>query len=145
MVYYDGDSSGPSVKADTPGPAGSQQIRKMVASGGVLVAQKDQTASGDSAVYDMPAHTVTLTSGAGGGVTVTQGPNIMKGASLTVDLTTSVSHLKGGPGGVMGLLNTTSVKQGDKPGDKAAGGDTKATPDARTGPKASPGNTRGLY
>jgi hypothetical protein len=65
----------------------------------------------------------------------------MKGASLTVDLTTSVSHLKGGAGGVMGLLNTNSVKQGDK----AAGGDTKATPDARPGPKASPGNTKGLY
>jgi lipopolysaccharide export system protein LptA len=141
MVYYDGDSSGPSVKAETPGPAGSQQIRKMVASGGVLVAQKDQTASGDNAVYDMPAHTVTLTSGAGSGVTVTQGPNIMKGASLTVDLTTSVSHLRGGANGVMGLLNPNSAKQGDKSG----GGDTKSTSEARPVPKAPSGNTKGLY
>ncbi len=140
-VYYDGDSSGPSVKSETPGPAGSQQIRKMVASGGVLVSQKDQTASGDSAVYDMPAHTVTLTSGSGSGVTVTQGPNIMKGASLTVDLTTSVSHLRGGPGGVMGLLNPSSTKQGDKTG----GGAPKGTPDPRPASKATTGNTRGLY
>ena len=65
----------------------------------------------------------------------------MKGASLTVDLTTSVSHLKGGPGGVMGLLNPSSTKQGDKP----PSGDTKAATEARPAPKALPGNTKGLY
>jgi lipopolysaccharide export system protein LptA len=154
MVYYDSDSSGPSVKAETPGPAGSQQIRKMVASGGVLVSQKDQTASGDTAVYDMPAHTVTLSSGSGGAVTVTQGPNIMKGASLTVDLTTSVSHLKsGGSQQVEGLLVPNAMK-GERSDTKAAPdakSDAKsdARSDAKSGPKSAPkppsANPTGLY
>ena len=136
-VYYDGDAAGPSVKSENPGPGGSQQIRRMVAAGGVLVSQKDQTATGDTADYDMPAHTVTLSAAAGSSVTVTQGPNIMKGASLTVDLTSSVTHLKGGANGVMGLLNPSSTKAG--------GGDTKSIPDTRAAPKAQPGNPKGLY
>jgi lipopolysaccharide export system protein LptA len=136
VVYYDGDNAGPSVKAATPGPAGSQQIRRMVASGGVLVTQKDQTATGDSAVYDMPANTVTLTASGGGLVAVTQGRNIMKGQSLVVDLTTSVSHLKGGPkGGVEGLIIPNDAK----------GRDTKPAGDRNATPKPAPPNASGLY
>jgi lipopolysaccharide export system protein LptA len=97
IVYYDGDqSSGPTVRAATPGPTGSQQIRRIEAIGDVIVTQKDQTATGDKAVYDMKEDTVRLfPTGPNGLVTVTQGPNIVRGPRLTVNLATGVSHFEG--------------------------------------------------
>ena len=80
VVFYDQDDSGaPAVKSATPGPTGSSQIRRMEAKGAVVVTQKDQTATGDSAIYDLKDNTVTLLAPAGGRVTVTQGPNVMSG------------------------------------------------------------------
>ncbi len=130
VVYYDGDNAGgAAVKSASPGPAGSSQIRRMEAIGNVFVTQKDQTATGDKAIYDMKDNTVTLFAPAGGSVAVTQGPNIMKGASLVVHLDTGVSHLQGGAQGVEGLIIPNSTK----------GGEPKAAP------KAQPGNPKGLY
>ena len=134
VVYYDGDSApGPSVKAAAPGPEGSQQIRRMEAKGGVLVNQKDQTATGDSAIYDMPSNTVTLIAPPGGSVAITQGGNVMKGQTLVVDLTSSVSHLKGGGQGVEGLIIPTHKADAKGAGDHPA-------------PKAQPSTApKGLY
>jgi lipopolysaccharide export system protein LptA len=141
VVFYDQDDAGgpagpagPTVKSSTPGPSGSQQIRRMEAKGGVIVTQKDQTATGDSAIYDLKSNTVTLVAPAGGSVAVTQGPNVMKGESLVVDLTTSVSHLRGGAKGVEGLIIPSSTK-GDKTDNRAAS-DTKAAP--KPAPKDAP-------
>jgi len=97
VVYYDGDqSAGAAVKAATPGPAGSQQIRRIEAMGTVIVTQKDQTATGEKAVYDIKDDTVTLSPGPGGYVAVTQGPNVVRGRHLTVHLDTGVSQFDGG-------------------------------------------------
>ena len=76
----------------TPGPGGSQQISRLEASGGVIVTQKDQTATGDTGLFDMKANTVTLL----GNVVVSQGQNVMRGERLVVDLTTGVSRVDAG-------------------------------------------------
>ena len=76
-----------------PGQApGQQQIRRLEAKGGVVVTQKDQTATGSTGVYDMKTNTVTLT----GNVVVSQGQNVVRGEHLVVDLTTGVSRVDAG-------------------------------------------------
>ena len=149
VVFYDQDDTGaPTVKSATPGPTGSSQIRRMEAKGAVVVTQKDQTATGDSAIYDLKDNTVTLVAPAGGLVTVTQGPNVMSGPKLVVNLTTNVSHFEGG---VKGLI-TPSSAQGNKTDNKAPdpkgpdpkGQDPKGQ-DPRAAPKPRATNPSGLY
>jgi lipopolysaccharide export system protein LptA len=96
VVYYDGDSvdGGAPVKSAS-GPT-SGQIRRMEAKGDVVVTQKDQTATGDNAVYDMKDNTVRLFAPAGGLVAVSQGPNTVKGPRLVVHLDTGLSQFEGG-------------------------------------------------
>jgi lipopolysaccharide export system protein LptA len=147
VVFYDQEDTGaPTVKSATPGPSGSSQIRRMEAKGSVIVTQKDQTATGDSAIYDLKDNTVTLVAPAGGMVTVTQGPNVMSGPKLVVNLTTNVSHFEGG---VRGLI-TPSSTQGNKTDNKAPdpkGADPKAGPKDATkdAPKSRATNPSGLY
>ncbi len=85
-------AAGKTMPAAKPGPGGSSQISKLEASGGVTVVQKDQTATGDRALFDMKSNTVTLL----GNVLVSQGPNVMRGEKLVVDLTTGVSRVDAG-------------------------------------------------
>jgi lipopolysaccharide export system protein LptA len=89
VVYYEAQKSEGTVPAASPGPGGAQQIRRLDALGGVTVTQRDQTATGDTGVFDMLSNTVTLT----GNVVVSQGPNVMRGDRLVVDLTTGVSRV----------------------------------------------------
>jgi lipopolysaccharide export system protein LptA len=142
VVHYDADQAGgPTVKSTTPatpGPSGTQQISKMEAKGGVIVTQKDQTATGDSATYDMKENIVRLFAPAGGYVAVTQGPNVVRGPRLVVHLDTGVSHFEGG---VESLIIPNSQKGGDTKAAPAA--DTKTAP--RQGPKAQPAHPNGLY
>ena len=53
----------------------AQNIRRIEARGNVIVVSKDQNASGDLGVYDLPAKTITLT----GNVVVSQGKNVIHG------------------------------------------------------------------
>lgn len=104
VVFYEprqqGDA-GAAMPAATPGPGGgSQQISKLEARGGVTVTQKDQTATGDTGLFDMKSNTVTLI----GNVLVSQGPNVLRGERLTVDLTSGVSHVESGKGPVKMLI-----------------------------------------
>jgi lipopolysaccharide export system protein LptA len=98
IVYYDGadQAAGQTVQASTPGPSGSQQIRKIEAIGNVIVTQKDQTATGEKAIYDTGDDTVRMFAAPGGYVAVTQGPNVVRGPRLTVHLDTGISHFEGG-------------------------------------------------
>lgn len=134
-VYYDQDGAPGETKAAQPGPPGQQQIRRLEAKGGVIVTQKDQTATGETGLFDMQANTVTLI----GSVVITQGQQVIKGDRLTVDLTTGVSHVEGS---VQGLLFPNSrPKTGDKTGDGKAGdskaADTKATDTKPTDTRAA--------
>jgi lipopolysaccharide export system protein LptA len=93
VVFYDDDGSGgPSMKAAEPGPGGQQQIKRIEARGGVTVAQKEQTAAGDSAIFNLRENTVTLT----GNVVVTRGQDILRGHRLMVNLTSGISRMDGG-------------------------------------------------
>jgi lipopolysaccharide export system protein LptA len=102
VVYYDGGEAGaPAVKSSTPGPMGSQEIRRIEATGSVVVTQKGQTATGEKAIYDIADDTVRLFPARGGTVVVTQGPNVVRGQRLIVHLDTGVSHFESdgsGPG-----------------------------------------------
>ena len=132
VVYYDaGEAAGQTIKAATPGPSGTSQIRRVEATGNVIVTQKDQTATGEKAIYDISDDTVRLFPARGGNVTVTQGPNIVSGPKLVVHLDTGVSHFESnGPGRrVVSLFKTNAVKQ--SPGS------------ANAAPAANPAPARG--
>ena len=110
VVFYEEEPGKPSMPAAQPGPGGQQQIKRMEAKGGVVVTQKDQTAVGDTAEFEMQSNTVTLT----GNVVVTQGQDVVKGHKLVVDLTTGVSKFDGGR--VDALFNTGRNNQGQTQG-----------------------------
>jgi lipopolysaccharide export system protein LptA len=76
----------------TPGSGEQQQIRRIEATGGVQVTQKEQNAAGDSGIFDMQSNTVTLN----GNVVVTHGKDVVRGQRLVVDLGTGVSRIDGG-------------------------------------------------
>jgi lipopolysaccharide export system protein LptA len=91
VVFYD-QSAGPAAAAKPAAPSGAsnQQIKRLEAKGGVVITQKDQTATGDSGVFDMKTNTATLT----GNVVVTQGQNVVRGDRMVMDLTTGVSRVE---------------------------------------------------
>ncbi len=113
LVFYDQDADdgkdgGKSMTAATPGPGGNQKIKRLEAHGGVVVTQKQQTATGEKGIFDMKANTVTLT----GNVVMTQGKNVLRGERLVVDLTSGVSRVesgKNGTGRVQGLFQPGSA------------------------------------
>ena len=91
VVHYDSNTPGP-MKAATPGAGGSQQISRLEAKGGVIVTQAEQTATGDTGLFDMKSNTITLL----GNVVVSQGGNVVRGERLVVDMTTGVSKVDAG-------------------------------------------------
>jgi len=99
VVFYEQDDAkdtkAKTLKADTPGPAGQQRIKRLEARGGVVVTQKDQTATGETGIFDMKSNTVTLN----GRVVMTQGKNVLRGDRLVVDLTSGVSRVEAGKNG----------------------------------------------
>jgi lipopolysaccharide export system protein LptA len=113
VVFYDDDAPANPGAASTPGqtsPQQNQQIKRVEAKGNVIVVQKDQTATGESGIFDMKSNTVTLV----GNVVISQGPNVVKGDTLTVDMTTGVSRIACGKGQekcrVQGLFQPGSMK-----------------------------------
>jgi lipopolysaccharide export system protein LptA len=92
-VFYDeeGGTRG-GMKAAEPGPGGQRQIRRIEAKGGVVVVQKDQNATGDTATFNMRENTVTLN----GNVVVSRGHDVLRGKRLVVDLNSGVSKMDGG-------------------------------------------------
>jgi len=107
LVFYEKNGEdadkGKTMQAATPGPGGAQKIKRLEARGGVVVTQKDQTATGSLGIFDMRTNTVDLT----GDVLMTQGQNMLRGDRLIVDLTSGVSRVesgKNGQGRVQGLF-----------------------------------------
>jgi lipopolysaccharide export system protein LptA len=120
-VFYEQDDAkadkAKSLKAATPGPGGQQRIKRLEARGGVVVTQKDQTATGETGVFDMKSNTVTLT----GTVVMTQGQNVLRGDRLVVNLTSGVSRVESGKNGhdrVQGLFLPSNGPVDLKPGAK---------------------------
>jgi lipopolysaccharide export system protein LptA len=139
VVHYepktqDGQSAPPPPSTTPAGPGGSSQISKIEMNGGVTVVQKDQTASGDSGLYDMKSNTVTLK----GNVTVSQGQNILRGDRLVVDMTTGRSVVDAGKGPVRMLIH----QQPQTPGSQTPGSPASSGPPAhKFGPQRSSSST----
>lgn len=65
------------------------EINRIQAKGNVVLANRDATASGGDAVYDVAGKTVVLS----GKVVLTQGQNVLKGTRLVVNLQTGEAKL----------------------------------------------------
>jgi lipopolysaccharide export system protein LptA len=88
------------IQAATPGPGGSSSIRRLEAKGSVVVTQKDQVVTGETAVFDTKTNMITML----GGIVLTQGKNVLRGDRLLVDMTTGVSRVESNSGRVQGLF-----------------------------------------
>jgi lipopolysaccharide export system protein LptA len=93
----------PPMQSATPGPGGSSSIRRLEAKGNVVVTQKDQVVTGETAVFDTKTNLVTML----GGVILTQGKNVLRGDRLMVDMTTGVSRVESDSGRVQGLFQSS--------------------------------------
>ena len=101
------------MQAASPGPGGSSSIRRLEARGTVVVTQKDQIVTGETAIFDTKANLITMA----GGVVLTQCNNVLRGDRLLVDMTTGVSRVEADNGKVQGLFI-----QGQGQGCGASGG-----------------------
>src|SRR6195952_2812204 len=91
------------MQSATPGPGGASSIRRLEAKGNVVVTQKDQVVTGDTAVFETKTNLVTML----GGVVLTQGKNVLRGDRLLVDMTTGVSRVESDSGRVQGLFQSS--------------------------------------
>jgi len=111
VVFYDSGTptaaagakpaKGAPMPTDTPGPGGSSSIKRLEARGNVVVTQKDQVVTGETAVFDTKTNLITMQ----GGVVLTKCKNVLRGDRLMVDMTTGVSRVESDTGkGVQGLF-----------------------------------------
>ena len=91
------------IQSATPGPGGSSSIKRLEARGNVVVSQKDQVVTGESAVFDTKTNLITML----GGIVLTQGKNVLRGDRLMVDMTTGVSRVESDSGRVQGLFQSS--------------------------------------
>jgi lipopolysaccharide export system protein LptA len=101
------------MQSATPGPGGSSSIRRLEARGNVVVTQKDQVVTGETAVFDTKTNLITML----GGVVLTQCKNVLRGDRLFVDMTTGVSRVESDSGKVQGLF----IQSGQGCGPASAG------------------------
>ncbi len=78
--------------------AGSVEIDRMDASGGVVVVRGDERASGSVAIYDLNRRLITMV----GNVQLNQGGNKLSGQRLVMDLASGRSTVDGRAGGAPG-------------------------------------------
>jgi lipopolysaccharide export system protein LptA len=114
------------IQSATPGPGGSSSIRRLEAKGTVVVTQKDQVVTGETAIFDTKANLITMA----GGVVLTQCKNVLRGDRLLVDMTTGVSRVESDSRKVHVLIEQSSQGCGDGPG-----GAKPATPSLIPGKK----------
>jgi lipopolysaccharide export system protein LptA len=111
VVFYESGGSSPGatpaksaksapMQSAQPGPGGSSSIKRLEARGNVVVTQKDQVVTGETAVFDTRTNLITML----GGVVLTQCRNVLRGDRLMVDMTTGVSRVESDSGKVQALL-----------------------------------------
>jgi len=117
VVFYEQAAPAPAapMQSTTPGPGGSSNIRRLEAKGSVVVTQKDQVVTGETAIFDTKANLITMT----GGVVLTQCKNVLRGDRLLVDMTTGVSRVESDGGKVQGLFDQSDKACGGAPGGPA--------------------------
>jgi lipopolysaccharide export system protein LptA len=74
---------------------GGIEIRRLEASGGVLLRSPSETARSEFAIYDLDRRLVTML----GGVSLTRGPSNVEGGRLVLDLDTGRAVMDGGAPG----------------------------------------------
>jgi lipopolysaccharide export system protein LptA len=111
VVLYDEETGSKNVKAADPGPGGERSIKRIEAKGGVIVTQKDQTATGNVVIFNMRENVVVLT----GDVVVARAGSVMRGQRLTVDLTSGISRMDQGPVDVLIPARSGEAPKGGAP------------------------------
>jgi len=122
-------AKGAPMPAAAPGPGGSSSIRRLEAQGSVVVTQKDQVVTGETAVFDTKTNLITML----GGIVLTQGKNVLRGDRLMVDMTTGVSRVESDSGRVQGLFQSSGTGGPAIPG--MAPGPTPLVPNGSNKPK----------
>ena len=118
------DSVKAPMQSATPGPGGSSSIKRLEARGNVVVTQKDQVVTGETAIFDTKTNLITMV----GGVVLTQCQNVLRGDRLMVDMTTGVSRVESDSGKVQGLFIQSQGGGNGKCGTPAAPGSGPALP-----------------
>ena len=96
--------SASAMPAATPGPGGASSIKRLEARGNVVVTQKDQVVTGETAIFDTKTNLITMLGGHGDQVVLTQCKNVLRGDRLFVDMTTGVSRVESDSGKVQGMF-----------------------------------------
>ncbi|WP_426421726.1 LptA/OstA family protein [Bradyrhizobium genosp. A] len=109
------------MQSATPGPGGASSIKRLEARGNVVVTQKDQVVTGETAVFDTKTNLITMLGGSGR-VVLTQCQNVLRGDRLMVDMTTGVSRVEADDGKVQGVFIQTQGGQNGKCGTPVAPG-----------------------
>ncbi|WP_456658378.1 LptA/OstA family protein [Bradyrhizobium sp. JR3.5] len=104
------------MQSATPGPGGASSIKRLEAKGNVVVTQKDQVVTGETAIFDTKTNLITMLGGGGGQVVLTQCQNVLRGDRLLVDMTTGVSRVESDSGKVQGLFIQSQGGQNGKGG-----------------------------
>src|SRR5437879_6327706 len=120
-------AKGAPMQSTTPGPGGSSSIKRLEARGNVVVTQKDQVVTGETAVFDTKTNLITMLGGSGQ-VVLTQCQNVLRGDRLLVDMTTGVSRVESESGRVQGLFIQSKEGQNGKCGTPATPGSGPAVP-----------------
>ncbi|MDA9409059.1 MULTISPECIES: LptA/OstA family protein [unclassified Bradyrhizobium] len=123
-----GAKAAPPMQASTPGPGGASSIKRLEARGNVVVTQKDQVVTGETAVFDTKTNLITMLGGSAGQVVLTQCQNVLRGDRLMVDMTTGVSRVESDSGKVQGLFIQSQGGGNGKCGTPATPGSGPAIP-----------------
>ena len=111
-VYYEQSAMGGTQQRPAAPPSSdNSNVRRLDCKGPVTVVSKDQTATGDEAVFDRGDNKVVLT----GRVTLSQGPNVQQCHRIIYNLDTSIANCESRPGGrVQGVFVPGSSAPGQQ-------------------------------
>lgn len=99
------------IHSDAGAPeAGKEAFNLIEADGNVEVSERDQTATGDSATFNMKTQIATIT----GNVVLSQGRNVLTGARLVVDLNSGIARVEHGSGERIRGIFTPNAVRGSK-------------------------------
>jgi lipopolysaccharide export system protein LptA len=90
--------------------AGTLQVQRIDATGGVQVTRGDEAARGEVAVYDFNRRVITMA----GGVALNRGGDSLNGGRLTIDLRSGVSSIDGRASGGSSSLGTATSGSGGR-------------------------------
>jgi len=88
--------------------AGTTDIKRLDASGNVVVQNPTQTARGNIGIYDLEKRLITML----GAVSLTQASNVVHGSRLVLDLNTGRATVDGSAVGGSGVAGTTTSGHG---------------------------------